>query len=515
MLTFWNAGERETIQGLDILGLRSLDQSVEQPWVTGITTISIRARYLSLIPWLLAEFYRRQLGKEQDPAEIDKGRFDQAFARLEFVICAATRAGSTWGESGETFGTIGSSLHHESLGLFEQDGHLIIPFDKGHSAYNTYVNPCMSLGLLSPSANGSGWPVIPPRGQELHVARNATLPTSSLTDLILIGGTLTQDLIQKEGQAFSVNGISPGSEECQILRNAFFRPYLEDDQVVAGYARFAETVRWSFGRLDEDTSSAELILANYRHLHEHPELVHSPVSLAWFEYELRRRAHFALELLLSALTDSLMDLAEASVAEVVAQWITEEPIPALLQPLVPDDVGRLQHTVEQVLSGLPSDAFLDAPVNRNDARRLPPPFRSLYASALLMACMRQSEPLHGAEKAPGNRHYMERAFAIFEENRREPLAVMLSTLLLNAVVEPHLETSLRKMGQGQKCSLRFFPEGNALRATGTGVLPGFSGDRLTNVLGMLSDLGLCSRKEGRFRLTADGQSHLATHGGDA
>jgi hypothetical protein len=52
------------------------------------------------------------------------------------------------------------------------------------------------------------------------------------------------------------------------------------------------------------------------------------------------------------------------------------------------------------------------------------------------------------------------------------------------------------MGQGQKCSLRFFPEGSVLRPTGTGVYPGFSGDRLGNVLGMLADLGYCNRHEG-------------------
>ena len=75
-------------------------------------------------------------------------------------------------------------------------------------------------------------------------------------------------------------------------------------------------------------------------------------------------------------------------------------------------------------------------------------------------------------------------------------------------VEPHLSTTLRKMGQGQKCSLRFFPEGDVLQPTGVAVTPGFSGSRLDNVLGMLADVGLCSRLDGRFELTVAGRNQL-------
>ena len=70
------------------------------------------------------------------------------------------------------------------------------------------------------------------------------------------------------------------------------------------------------------------------------------------------------------------------------------------------------------------------------------------------------------------------------------------------------------MGQGQQCSLRFFPEGDVLQPTGVAVMPGFSGSRLGNVLGMLADVGLCNRLDrGRFDLTDVGRKRLL-EGGD-
>ena len=88
---FWNAGEKEVIRGLDILGFRKIDQDMERKWVSGITTISQRARYLSLLPWLLMEYYKLCGFDTSNTRPPDEAEFRQMQRRLELVIIAATQ----------------------------------------------------------------------------------------------------------------------------------------------------------------------------------------------------------------------------------------------------------------------------------------------------------------------------------------------------------------------------------------------------------------------------------------
>ena len=58
---------------------------------------------------------------------------------------------------------------------------------------------------------------------------------------------------------------------------------------------------------------------------------------------------------------------------------------------------------------------------------------------------------------------------------------------------------------------RFYSEGDVLHPTGMITRPGFSGTRLDNVLGMLADVGHCTRlADGQFILTDAGSKQLLT-----
>jgi len=225
---------------------------------------------------------------------------------------------------------------------------------------------------------------------------------------------------------------------------------------------------------------------------------------------LRRRVHLALELILEALTDTLLELTEGTLGQVLGEWTTEQTIPPLLGEVLHEPSVPFDELFERVEALIPADSFLDTPPDPRRARSMRPCPKALYAVSILSACRRQTASLRASGKISERKNYLEKAFAILAQARTEPLIDVLAKLVVQTAIEPHLKTTLRKMGAGQQCSLRFFPEGYLLRPTGTPVRAGYSGDRLGNVLGMLADLGHFERESGGLRLTERGQAFIDT-----
>jgi hypothetical protein len=512
---FWNSGEKEIIKGLDILGYRKVDQDTEKLWVSGITTISQRARYLSLLPWLLMEYYRRcgiDSGTARQP---DWDEYHEIERRLELVVLAATRI-TDEALGRKTGGLLGSELYIDDAKTLKAGDTVTLDLVRGGATFGTYVVPCRTIGLLAHDSVEGEWeaPKLTPRGIRMHDTRTEMLGNSVLVSKILSGGTVSGQDIESEAALFSAGALDqPDSEpERALLETAFLERESGQDEGL--YERFLATTRFVLTSVQLGLVSSPLAIATRYSAVVTTPSTPSEVSMHWAAYEMHRRVHFSLELLLEALSSEIADADGQTVSEAVSSWAADSDLPiTLINAFDSDTEIDFSASFGDFATRLQAQAFLDEPVDRRIRRAGDAASKAVIALSLLTATWRQSRHIFAMEGFPRANSGAERVYPILEESRDTPLSSVLLRIIDHGVVESHLTTTLRKMGHGLKCSLRFFPDGRILRPTGLGVAAGFSGDRLGNVLGILTDIGMTEHTDNGLQLSGRGRTLLERLGG--
>ncbi|MCE7998831.1 MAG: hypothetical protein HEP70_08240 [Rhodobiaceae bacterium] len=505
MIITWGDDFLDTTQGLDILGVRGVDQAVELGLVNGITTISQRARYFSILPWALGEYFA-----EHAPTGFDWDSLSAYLRRIEFVVLAASRLDSEL-NGADSSGALGATLHKEQLATLVAGGTVTFPEDSGGAMLGTYFAPCRTIGFLL-----DGDETIPyrlsPRGTEIWALRKARLQASPTITNILNGGEISRAQAEAAIPEFSLGSLDRSTSEADLLYDALATPWdpgteAERHRVSKAYEAFNGTITWAKELLaTEHESASALIVRNFKNCARGDQISEiafkgdqiSETAHSWAEYEYRRRCHFALELMLSALTSSLAEFEKATISQVVSSWFsTLDPSPLLASEWTAVSEARNLNGAEAVAS-VPRDLFNGKPIPTGDLRHLPIPDQAFSAIALLVATAEQTRAarrdgyFERKSTSPG-----ERAISIIEGAGDEPFSILMEEIV-EVTALSHLQTTLRKMGAGQKCSLRFFPDGPLLRPTGIGMAPGHSNDRLTNVLRILTDIGKLKRMDGKF-----------------
>ena len=495
MNVFWGDDLLDTTQGLDILGIRGIDQAVELALVNGITTISQRGRYFSILPWALGDFL-----VDRASEGFDWNSLMIYLRRVEFVTLAASRLDSEQ-NGADASGALGTNLHQDRINRLVHGEPVSFPDNQGGAILGTYLGPCRAIGLLL-----DGDETIPYRlslrGKKIWEVRRARLEDSPVMTAISSGAEFSRALAEAALPDFSLASLSSSGEEASLLQSALFSPWdpgneLERARVAKAYDGINRTIVWANGMLaTEPDSAAGLLVRNFKNCIEGRS--EDRIAFTWAEYEYRRRCHFALELLLAALTTSLTEFEEASITQIVSDWFSSFESSPLLSEIWPRAPDAWESNAIESVDSVPEHLFATERLPTSDLRHLAPSNQALVAIAVLAAAARQTGTIrrdgHLDRKAtsPG-----ERAVDIIESAGQEPFPDLVKRLVeLTALA--HLQTTLRKMGAGQKCSLRFFPDGPLLRPTGIGMLPGHSNDRLTNVLRILTDVGELRRDDGKF-----------------
>lgn len=490
--TFWNHGEKKVIKGLDILGFRRVDQGVEKEWVGGITTISERGRYLSLVPWVIGEYYSKKgLGTDNDINEPDYEELLEYLRRLELIMLACTRYTDN-AKGIKTGGLIGPEIYEDEIDALELGKTINPNLSRGGNSYGVYIGPCRSFGLMAyENLEGSWAPKLTPRSFELKECRNRMAKNSELMSVILEGRKITLKAIAREAHLFSVTELVDKrcEQECKILEDAFFVPQETQDE--KQYSQFADTVGLVLSAVQDGLSdSSQIIAKTYADVCLDSSEPTEDVKLGWATYELHRRVHFSLEMLLNASTEVIVENDGATLNEIIAEWKDNE-WPTLLEKYINPKNVDWSKSLKHFVKTIKGKNFLFGPVSRSTGRGLTTPgATALFALALLCSTWQSTDVLRkSGVKLRGNNAGMYSAFPIIDEYLSKSLQKAVHALVDHCVIKPHLTTTLRKMGQGLQCSLRFFPDGRVLRPTGQVVKPGYSLDRLGNLIVILIDLG--------------------------
>ena len=501
MLVTWGDDLLDTTQGLDVLGVRGIDQAVELSLVNGITTISQRARYFTILPWAIGEYL---VGRASEG--FDWGGFTAYLSRVEFLILAASRMDSEL-NGADASGALGANLHQERLAKLIDGVAVTFPDDSNGAMLGTYLAPCRTIGLLL-----DGDDTIPyrlsPRGKQILELRNERLRNSSAVEAILSGRDISRKQVEAAIPEFSLGSLAASKDEAELLYDALVTPWdsaieFEQRRVAEAYEAINSTIEWANEMLiSEPDTAAGLIIRNFNSCAQQADRV--SVAYRWAEYEYRRRCHFALELVLSALTTSLRQFDEATIPQIVSDWFNTLETTPLLNELWPNASATQKASARKAVGSVPQHIFRDSSIPASELRQLPTAGQAFAAVALLAATAGQTKSTRSGglfdlnSASPG-----ERAITLIEDAGDESFSELMEKLVELTTLS-HLQTTLRKMGAGQKCSLRFFPDGPLLRPTGISMAPGHSNDRLTNVLRIFTDIGRFERADGKFAPTNGG-----------
>lgn len=488
MQVVWGDELNDETKGQDVLGVRGLDQRLEAALVNGITTISLRGRYLTILPWLLGEFFDREVA--MGATEFSFDRLFNFIARVEYLTLASTQLDP---DGGDGVGALGANIFNLEMTELRAGATVPFPADRKGTMLGIYVGPCRAMGILANSDGTSPQPVVlTPRGVAIWQARNAAMEGTGLRDLLWTAETLTPDQAQTAAPHFSLRSLHRSGQEAALLRTALLECWAppESGSVVEdAYDKFTATVNWLLEEHSQGALHAETLLAgNYRRVCQADGPV-DPVRVAWAEYEWRRRLHYGLELMASAFSETVLALEQAAPEEVIQAWAEEDDLPSQLTVAWPTCGSVWDVSGGEAVASVPADLFLGEALPVQNLSAMSPHSRALCAFGLLAALAVQSAGLRANGAFVDRQEAGEAALSVIVSAADEPFAQTLRSLA-GVCATAHLATTFRKMAGGQKCSLRFYPEGQRLRATGLSLGAGRSNTRLINVIRILTDSGV-------------------------
>jgi hypothetical protein len=185
--------------GQDVLGVRLVDQRLETALTPGVTSISPRIRYYSLLAWGLKQFWN--IYQKNGTVEVSSKIFNQHFRRLNLAIILSTRL-----DAPNITRLIGIKALNNKMPApgTEVDLDKLDQQCQPAQAMPVYLSPMQGADILR---ERKGQPFLTNRGDSLAKVM-ATMPGIPELGDILASGRIPADTLQHHASNWSLSALS-------------------------------------------------------------------------------------------------------------------------------------------------------------------------------------------------------------------------------------------------------------------------------------------------------------------
>lgn len=514
---FWGAS-KSFITGQDMLGMQNTSIATYSTLLPGLTNLTRRIRYYGFYMWLL-EQYAKTKGK------VSVAEFRQFMRRGELLL-AFVMSETEPNEQGIVGSQYSKKVLQDSISTIDIATGADDPTPKksywqySSGAFGQYYQGSLSaIGLIAPSEKENRILVCTADyGRKLADLFESTIEDNTRTQyLTAIGrGRVSREELKAFGEEFSLTAIKPYSGEWDFYIKMLFGRDLPTVNSSTGHTAFrVETILLFLEYLDnsKDFESAGTFPRSFHYrLWDKAPFTGYTACTGWHYYALNEFAHYSLETILWACLVELHNLRTVYLPDFIQEF--SDKITAALQNLLSSDAKAQGLTFAKLSEDLYNKGFDPAQytgaIDRTGQDR--PHECVVYALHVLVQIYRHDKDRISELNAYARKHGMYRDGDVTEllswiqKNENLPMPNFFRNLLLQHVLNRHIEVAMRKMRNRNENTLKFILEDNVLKPVAI-VEPVWTGPRLDSLHQFLVDLKLVKNNA----LTALGQEIFKEH----
>jgi hypothetical protein len=513
---FWGAS-KSFITGQDMLGMQNTSIATYATLLPGLTNLTRRIRYYGYYTWML-EQYAKTKGK------VSVSEFQRFMRRGELILAFVMAHNHT-----EELGVVGSLYARNRLqketdpidiaaGADSENEDIYWQYSSG--AFGQYYQGALSTtGLISSSEKQNRILVCTADyGRKLAEHFESTISEETRIRYLatIDRGKISREELKSFGKEFSVTAIQPHSREWDFYVEMLFGKDFATVHATTGHTTFrVETILLYLEYLDNSKKfeTAGSFPRSFLHqLWDKEPFTGYTACKGWHYYALNEFAHYSLETILWACLVELRNQGPVFLPDFI-EGFTDKTVTTLNSILAGHDDAR-QWTFSSFAEDLYNNGFTPSLYTGviNQTGEDKPHEGAVCALQVLAQIYRHDKGRISDLNAYALKYGMHREGDVTEllswiqKNENLPIPDFFRKLLLQHVLNRHIEVAMRKMRNRNENTLKFILEDNTLKPVDV-VEPVWTGPRLDSLHQFLVDLKLVENNT----LTALGKEMLKEH----